>query len=500
MGNSSVSQILQVTAPRTEAKSPQPNSSQGEEFQQVLARASSGAEQRGPAPADAKEAQQQEEPLADNPERDATASQDDDSSTTADAPVRTASATDEAPLEDSSEELLLDEIELSEAAVLALTSQITTEANYSVEAVTDFDVVTTVFDSKAAENPPQRGDAKPQAADNQFTQTLEVSSSTNQVVASEQVVVDPSAGNSPKQRPTEELPANEFFATSVEEPIAESAEANPVLPQRYQPVSNNSQIAPVKLPKADQTTSEQPGTPSAEEPFIVEGEEQELPGKPTKAAANVESPLVNRDTPVADGAPSKLDQDEAPPKGPVATVSRARGDGLETTARFANSTSGESGAPADAADSDPVSTLDRARFVRRVSRAFQSAHAREGVIQLRLSPPELGSLRIAISSHQGIVSAKVETETAAARNVLLDNLPALRERLAEQQIRLEKFDVDVRRDGGQESSNWEAQDRQPRQPSRNTTGGTQSRQTTATPGRTGRPLGGVADGSLDVRI
>ena len=61
------------------------------------------------------------------------------------------------------------------------------------------------------------------------------------------------------------------------------------------------------------------------------------------------------------------------------------------------------------------------------------------------------------------MSAQVEAETAAARSVLLDNLPVLRERLAEQEIRIEKFDVDVRRDGGQETGNSGADDRQARQ-------------------------------------
>ena len=111
---------------------------------------------------------------------------------------------------------------------------------------------------------------------------------------------------------------------------------------------------------------------------------------------------------------------------------------------------------------EPVPTQNRVRFVQRVTRAFQSARAGGGEIQLKLSPPELGSMRLSISVEQGVVSAKVETETAAARNILLDNLPALRERLAEQDIRVEKFDVDVGRDGQQSDpqDNLGARDRQ----------------------------------------
>ena len=42
---------------------------------------------------------------------------------------------------------------------------------------------------------------------------------------------------------------------------------------------------------------------------------------------------------------------------------------------------------------------------------------------------------------------------------MLDNLPALRDRLAEQEIRIEKFDVDVQDEGRQQQENLGAEDR-----------------------------------------
>lgn len=53
-------------------------------------------------------------------------------------------------------------------------------------------------------------------------------------------------------------------------------------------------------------------------------------------------------------------------------------------------------------------------------------------------------MQLKLELSEGVLNASIETETQAARNALLDNLPALRERLAEQDIRVEKFDVDVR--------------------------------------------------------
>lgn len=101
--------------------------------------------------------------------------------------------------------------------------------------------------------------------------------------------------------------------------------------------------------------------------------------------------------------------------------------------------------------------VDAQRFVNRVSRAFQIAEHRGGPLQLRLSPPELGALKIELSIQQGTLTAKLETETAAAKSVLLDNLPALRERLAAQEIRIDKFEVDVRQQNSGEQPNWHAQ-------------------------------------------
>ncbi len=99
--------------------------------------------------------------------------------------------------------------------------------------------------------------------------------------------------------------------------------------------------------------------------------------------------------------------------------------------------------------SETTSGIDPVRFVNRVARALQAAQERGGgPLQLRLHPPELGSVRIQITVHEGALTAQLETETTTARAALLDNLPALRERLAEQEIRIERFEVDVRDEPG----------------------------------------------------
>jgi len=90
-----------------------------------------------------------------------------------------------------------------------------------------------------------------------------------------------------------------------------------------------------------------------------------------------------------------------------------------------------------------ITHADQARFVDRVARAVQATGDGGGTLRLRLSPPELGSLSLEVKVEQGVVTARVEADTQAARSLLLENLPLLRERLAEYGMRVDQFDVDL---------------------------------------------------------
>ncbi|MEO8498080.1 MAG: flagellar hook-length control protein FliK, partial [Planctomycetota bacterium] len=90
-----------------------------------------------------------------------------------------------------------------------------------------------------------------------------------------------------------------------------------------------------------------------------------------------------------------------------------------------------------------ISDADQARFVDRVARAVQATGDRGGTLRLRLSPPELGALTLEVKVQGGAVTARVEADTPAARSLLLENLPLLRERLAEHGMRVDQFDVDL---------------------------------------------------------
>jgi flagellar hook-length control protein FliK len=120
-----------------------------------------------------------------------------------------------------------------------------------------------------------------------------------------------------------------------------------------------------------------------------------------------------------------------------ATPTVVAGNPTQTNSSTGNATNGPD------QDNSIGNGIDRVRFVQRVARAFQSVGSSGGSIRLRLSPPELGSVKLEVSVKNGVLTAHAQTETAAARDALVDNLPALRERLAEQNIQVDQFDVDL---------------------------------------------------------
>ena len=123
------------------------------------------------------------------------------------------------------------------------------------------------------------------------------------------------------------------------------------------------------------------------------------------------------------------------------------------SSQAAQQTGGSQGqtAAADGSQANSISDqTDRVQFVQRVANAFQTAAARDGSVRIRLYPPELGSLRVELTVRNGTMSGRMETETETARSMLLEHMPALRERLAEHNIRVDRLDVEL---SGQSAGN-----------------------------------------------
>jgi len=157
----------------------------------------------------------------------------------------------------------------------------------------------------------------------------------------------------------------------------------------------------------------------------------------TKSGAPPIGPVVAPPAPVAEASASSNSSTAATGVGPTGPTRRPH---LPTEMLSDAGRTARGSAP----------NIDATRLLGRVARAFAVAQQRDGEIQLRLSPPELGSLKLTIQMQEGGLVARLETETTSAKTALIDNLPALRERLAEQGVRIERFDVDLmqRQPGG----------------------------------------------------
>lgn len=100
----------------------------------------------------------------------------------------------------------------------------------------------------------------------------------------------------------------------------------------------------------------------------------------------------------------------------------------------------------------PLPDSDVQRLVERVANAVRQSSRDGGTLQIRLNPPELGALHIEVAIRDGLLSAKLEVQTTAARQALSDNLAQLRDSIAQTGAAVDRIDVQLaqsRRDDGQ---------------------------------------------------
>lgn len=126
---------------------------------------------------------------------------------------------------------------------------------------------------------------------------------------------------------------------------------------------------------------------------------------------------------------------------PTAAPAPAKGD--KTTSR-------PSGEPKtkETGQGDALTQQERVRLVQRIARSFNRLGPGGGQINLKLHPPQLGSLNVQVRLEGRDLAAKLTTETVAAREAILESLPVLRSRLAEQGFDVSQFQVDVAENQG----------------------------------------------------
>jgi flagellar hook-length control protein FliK len=98
-------------------------------------------------------------------------------------------------------------------------------------------------------------------------------------------------------------------------------------------------------------------------------------------------------------------------------------------------------------------TVEQAQqLVDRVSNALNQSAQSGQSLKLRLSPPELGVLQIEVSQRDGVLSARLETQTMSAHQAIVENLSSLRDALAQHGTVVERIEVHVAHNRGSDGS------------------------------------------------
>ncbi|HLJ11074.1 MAG TPA: flagellar hook-length control protein FliK [Planctomycetaceae bacterium] len=85
--------------------------------------------------------------------------------------------------------------------------------------------------------------------------------------------------------------------------------------------------------------------------------------------------------------------------------------------------------------------LNAAQVIAQVAYALQVTHQSGQQMQLLLNPPDLGSLQVNVTMHDGVLSARLETQTPATQQILVDNLSQLKDSLNQQGVAFDRIDV-----------------------------------------------------------
>ncbi len=119
---------------------------------------------------------------------------------------------------------------------------------------------------------------------------------------------------------------------------------------------------------------------------------------------------------------------------------------LPVTSGDANSSASQHPAPQAPPPPPPTTeTPEQAANLARVARALRSAlNQQGGSVTMRLSPPELGLVKISLQVQHGVVSASFEAEQESVRHLLSSQLGQLRESLQSQGLTVERVDVHSR--------------------------------------------------------
>jgi flagellar hook-length control protein FliK len=94
----------------------------------------------------------------------------------------------------------------------------------------------------------------------------------------------------------------------------------------------------------------------------------------------------------------------------------------------------------------------------RVADSLRSGFDRGGALRVQLEPPALGKVQIEVQADSGAVSARLEVQTPAARQTLLDNISLLHDAIGQTGATVNRIEIEVVPQRNQDSNNSDNRD------------------------------------------
>jgi flagellar hook-length control protein FliK len=103
------------------------------------------------------------------------------------------------------------------------------------------------------------------------------------------------------------------------------------------------------------------------------------------------------------------------------------------------------------------------QLVEKLGSAIHQAQENGGHLKIRLHPPELGTVQIEVSMRNGVLSARLEVQTAAAQQALTEHMGLLRDAIAQTGIHVDQIDVRIAEPEASDGSSQTDQQQQQQQ-------------------------------------
>ncbi len=251
-----------------------------------------------------------------------------------------------------------------------------------------------------------------------------------EATAAKKVLVKPVKGDEPKDGETGEKSGNE--AEIVAKAVSQ--------PQAPEPTSGSEK----------QTT-----TPTVQRPRVTEslGETPTEDAAPVAAKASKKTPASDPNAPASDDAVNKFEENIAAALKALGVADDAESKTAQTTQSATNAVSSiptplstadpksaQHVVPAPATPQFDAQTVE-ANHDRIITSIRSELFPHGGTMQLRLDPPELGSMQVQISVRDGVMTASFQTTNDQATKMLSHSLDQLKQSLEMQGVTVGKIQV-----------------------------------------------------------